>query len=231
MNNLETLHNAETLNEMDSKTALSVIQMQGSKRLAIIGYKFQENETSSGIVSDEENDKHKWKHITFTCHKIQESHLKNPFQTSRHWNRNLKKALSEKPCICIIPYDTSDPGKTDLALEGKRPWTLDNEMPYSANHDECVLEYLSRLNPRASAQNKDAKSHKTTNEDNMPVLVLQQNDLLIITVQNSNPRPNNGTVKFKAGSKSCSLSKQDSYITTRVGITIPPSYSNAEDNR
>ncbi|GJR62884.1 hypothetical protein Tco_1505046 [Tanacetum coccineum] len=31
--------------------------------------------------------------------------------------------------------------------------------------------------------------------------------------------------------KSCSLSKQDSYITTRVGITIPPSYSNAEDNR
>ncbi|GJW78170.1 hypothetical protein Tco_0139852 [Tanacetum coccineum] len=33
---------------------------------------------------------------------------------------------------------------------------------YSANHDECVLEYLSRLNPRASEQNKDAKSHKIT---------------------------------------------------------------------
>ncbi|GKE66157.1 hypothetical protein Tco_1520318 [Tanacetum coccineum] len=33
---------------------------------------------------------------------------------------------------------------------------------YSANHDECVLEYLSRLNHRASAQNKDAKSHKIT---------------------------------------------------------------------
>ncbi|GJT97244.1 hypothetical protein Tco_1092762 [Tanacetum coccineum] len=30
--------------------------------------------------------------------------------------------------------------------------------------------------------------------------------------------------------KSCSLSKQDSYITTRVGITIPPSHSNVEDN-
>ncbi|GJS41883.1 hypothetical protein Tco_0566926 [Tanacetum coccineum] len=36
--------------------------------------------------------------------------------------------------------------------------------------------------------------------------------------------------QFKAGSKSCSLSKQDSYITTRIGITIPPSNSNAEDN-
>ncbi|GKF82402.1 hypothetical protein Tco_0244058, partial [Tanacetum coccineum] len=35
---------------------------------------------------------------------------------------------------------------------------------------------------------------------------------------------------IKAGSKSCSLSKQDSYITTRVGITIPPSHSNAKDN-
>ncbi|GJT56892.1 hypothetical protein Tco_0991946, partial [Tanacetum coccineum] len=36
--------------------------------------------------------------------------------------------------------------------------------------------------------------------------------------------------KFKAGSKSCYLSKQDSYITTKVRITIPPSHSNAEDN-
>ncbi|GJY39895.1 hypothetical protein Tco_0426259, partial [Tanacetum coccineum] len=33
---------------------------------------------------------------------------------------------------------------------------------YSANHDECVLEYLSKLNSRASAHNKDAKSHKIT---------------------------------------------------------------------
>ncbi|GJU52246.1 retrovirus-related pol polyprotein from transposon TNT 1-94 [Tanacetum coccineum] len=33
---------------------------------------------------------------------------------------------------------------------------------YSANHDDCVLEYLSRLNPRASAQNKDEKSYKKT---------------------------------------------------------------------
>ncbi|GJY57769.1 hypothetical protein Tco_0457661 [Tanacetum coccineum] len=33
---------------------------------------------------------------------------------------------------------------------------------YSANHDECVLEYLSRLNHHASAQNKDAKSHRQT---------------------------------------------------------------------
>ncbi|GKD57336.1 hypothetical protein Tco_1290723, partial [Tanacetum coccineum] len=45
-----------------------------------------------------------------------------------------------------------------------------------------------------------------------------------------NSRPQQLTVKFKAGSKSCSSSSQDSYITTSVGITIPPSHSNAEDN-
>ncbi|GJU12829.1 hypothetical protein Tco_1135225 [Tanacetum coccineum] len=30
--------------------------------------------------------------------------------------------------------------------------------------------------------------------------------------------------------KSCSCSRQDNYITTRVGITIPPSHNNAEDS-
>ncbi|GKC80182.1 hypothetical protein Tco_1130956, partial [Tanacetum coccineum] len=42
---------------------------------------------------------------------------------------------------------------------------------------------------------------------------------------------NNEQSSSKLVPNSCSLSNQDSYITTRVGITIPPSYSNAEDNR
>ncbi|GJX68539.1 hypothetical protein Tco_0304266 [Tanacetum coccineum] len=33
---------------------------------------------------------------------------------------------------------------------------------YSANHDECILKYLSKVNSRASAQKKDAQSYKTT---------------------------------------------------------------------
>nr|GEY43483.1 copia protein [Tanacetum cinerariifolium] len=36
--------------------------------------------------------------------------------------------------------------------------------------------------------------------------------------------------EFKAGSKSCSSSKQDSHMTTRVRITIPPSNNNAKVN-
>ncbi|GKA80163.1 hypothetical protein Tco_0786759, partial [Tanacetum coccineum] len=54
----------------------------------------------------------------------------------------------------------------------------------------------------------------------------------MVSAENNTSGPNS---EFKTtamnSSKSCSLSKQDSYITTRVGITIPPSYSNAEDNR
>nr|GFC20082.1 hypothetical protein [Tanacetum cinerariifolium] len=37
-------------------------------------------------------------------------------------------------------------------------------------------------------------------------------------------------VKFKAGSIGCSSSRQDIYVTTSVGITIPPSLNNAEEN-
>ncbi|GJZ00665.1 hypothetical protein Tco_0518094 [Tanacetum coccineum] len=33
---------------------------------------------------------------------------------------------------------------------------------YSANHDECIIKYLSKVNFRACAQKKDAQSHKTT---------------------------------------------------------------------
>ncbi|GJX83526.1 hypothetical protein Tco_0333007 [Tanacetum coccineum] len=39
---------------------------------------------------------------------------------------------------------------------------------------------------------------------------------------------NLSAVQNSAGSKSCSSSRQDSYITTRVGITIPPSHNNVE---
>ncbi|GJY17622.1 hypothetical protein Tco_0389113, partial [Tanacetum coccineum] len=63
-----------------------------------------------------------------------------------------------------------DPARLPNTTNGKTKASEFNELQcptckkclYSANHDECVLEYLSRLNHCASAQNKDAKSHKTT---------------------------------------------------------------------
>ncbi|GJY05019.1 hypothetical protein Tco_0370959 [Tanacetum coccineum] len=63
-----------------------------------------------------------------------------------------------------------DPARLPNTANGCKPkakeldtmLSMSSRCLYSANHDECVLEYLSRLNPRTSAQNKDAKSHKTT---------------------------------------------------------------------
>ncbi|GKB15957.1 hypothetical protein Tco_0849880 [Tanacetum coccineum] len=76
-----------------------------------------------------------------------------------------------------------------------------------------VEKFLGTIKPRSSRQK--------TFEQSSSSLGLHRNDVSVYTCLN----------QFKAGSKSCPSSKQDSYITTRVGITIPPSYSNAEDNR
>ncbi|GJY71280.1 retrovirus-related pol polyprotein from transposon TNT 1-94 [Tanacetum coccineum] len=54
--------------------------------------------------------------------------------------------------------------------------------------------------------------------------------LNLSAVQNSEFTTTSMNRPVKAGSKSCSSSRQDSYITTRVGITIPASHNNAEVN-
>ncbi|GJU31530.1 hypothetical protein Tco_1175119 [Tanacetum coccineum] len=66
-------------------------------------------------------------------------------------------------CLILLDYPTT----AMVANQNKNSASINDVVGakkclYSANHDECVLEYLSKLNPRASAQNKDAKSHKTT---------------------------------------------------------------------
>ncbi|GJV86990.1 hypothetical protein Tco_1530928 [Tanacetum coccineum] len=66
MNNLETLLNAETLHEMDSKSALSVIKIQQFKFKIQSSLQRKEDETSSGDFSDKKIDNRNWKHITVT---------------------------------------------------------------------------------------------------------------------------------------------------------------------
>ncbi|GJY89059.1 hypothetical protein Tco_0503687 [Tanacetum coccineum] len=65
-------------------------------------------------------------------------------------------------------------------------------------------------------------------------LVSSSNNFLINLFKTSNSlstKSNEPITKSKAGSKSFVPLHQDNYITTRVGITIPPSNSNAKDNR
>ncbi|GJY78026.1 hypothetical protein Tco_0483827 [Tanacetum coccineum] len=87
-------------------------------------------------------------------------------------NNKNKSGCKPKPRNCQASMSSRVPNK-DVHLgehRKQKPFLKFNELQcptckkclYSANHDECVLEYLSRLNHRASAQNKDAKSHKTT---------------------------------------------------------------------
>ncbi|GJR27707.1 integrase, catalytic region, zinc finger, CCHC-type containing protein [Tanacetum coccineum] len=81
---------------------------------------------------------------------------------------------------------------------------------FNSNHDACVSKYLNDVNARTKKPKfKPRSSVSMTSAHNRSEL----------RIHNHNNEPS-----------SCSLSSQDSYITTRVGITIPPSYSNAEDN-
>nr|GEW07664.1 Gag-Pol polyprotein [Tanacetum cinerariifolium] len=118
---------------------------------------------------------------------------------------------------------------------------------FSANHDSCVTKFLKEVNSRAKVpSNKTPKRNKPVEQIRVP----NEQERQIPTGHSTtkvDSEPLNGSnaditnqyeyeqtldvsaVMFKAGSKSCSSSRQDSYITTSVGITIPPSYNNAEE--
>ncbi|GJS04562.1 hypothetical protein Tco_0321070 [Tanacetum coccineum] len=92
----------------------------------------------------------------------------NRKQAEIHSNKAKKSAQLQKDKEVNGKPSMIDPARLPNTANGCKPkprnWqaSMSSRCLYSANHDECVLEYLSRLNPRASAQNKDAKSHKTT---------------------------------------------------------------------
>nr|GEW29242.1 retrotransposon protein, putative, unclassified [Tanacetum cinerariifolium] len=78
------------------------------------------------------------------------------------------------------------------------------EHPRSSRNDYCVTKFLKEVNSRAKVP-----SNKTTNR-NKPV---EQNGV-----------PHKHERQIPTGHR------QDSYIMTSVGITIPPSHNNAEEN-
>ncbi|GJR54172.1 hypothetical protein Tco_1404693 [Tanacetum coccineum] len=111
---------------------------------------------------------------------------------------------------------------------------VDSEPPNGSKEDitnqcesEQALDVSADISENRASRNFDLMINIMTFEHSSSSLGRQ---CQMVSAENntSGPVPQ---FKFKAGSKSCSLSKQDSYITTRVGITIPPSHSNAEDNR
>ncbi|GJY18090.1 hypothetical protein Tco_0389581 [Tanacetum coccineum] len=77
------------------------------------------------------------------------------------------KALNTKPSVqqsARLPNTTNEPPrnqKTFLKSKNLACPTCKKYI-YSANHDEYILKYLSKVNSRVSTQKKDAQSHKKT---------------------------------------------------------------------
>ncbi|GJS17803.1 hypothetical protein Tco_0412275 [Tanacetum coccineum] len=115
MNNLETLLNAETLHEMDSNPLLNrekrrheqelkmTLKKLSERQLQIQQCKVQEvqssvtslgDETSSGIVSDEEIDKQELEStFSVSWQRFRTSYLQNQVLLIRHWNRKVDSTL------------------------------------------------------------------------------------------------------------------------------------------
>ncbi|GJY13145.1 hypothetical protein Tco_0382454 [Tanacetum coccineum] len=79
-------------------------------------------------------------------------------QQPRNWPPSMSSRVSNRTVITAEPLRNHKPflKSKDLACPTCK------KCIYSANHDECILKYLSKVNSRASAQKKDAQSHKTT---------------------------------------------------------------------
>ncbi|GJS11989.1 hypothetical protein Tco_0368785 [Tanacetum coccineum] len=129
---------------------------------------------------------------------------------------------------------------SDQSLESENVCLKKIVAQYSLKYRYIVQSYRGRTQSLV-AKKKDISENRASRNFDLMIT----NDAPFLNVQKTFDRSRSSLglhgndvcshqfrpLKFKAGSKSCSLSKQDSYITTRVGITIPPSHSNAEDNR
>ncbi|GKB22511.1 hypothetical protein Tco_0861912 [Tanacetum coccineum] len=77
------------------------------------------------------------------------------------------KALNTKPDVeqsARLPNTANKPPRNQKTFLKSKDLACSTckKCIYSANHDECILKYLSKVNSHASAQKKDAQSHKTT---------------------------------------------------------------------
>ncbi|GKB09543.1 hypothetical protein Tco_0837855 [Tanacetum coccineum] len=79
-------------------------------------------------------------------------------QQPRNWPTSMSSRVSNRTINIAEPHRNQNPfWKTKhLACPTCK------KCIYSANHDECILKYLSKVISHASAQKKDAQSHKTT---------------------------------------------------------------------
>ncbi|GJW50805.1 hypothetical protein Tco_0092156 [Tanacetum coccineum] len=176
MNNLETLLNAETLHEMDSKSALVVIKYRDYTKMTAQTFKEtiiqNMNSIEQCIIERSSHEQE----LKMTLKKLSERQLQIQQCKVQEIQSSVTGSGDETSSGIVSDEEIDKQGlnhNTWFTLgehRKQKPFLKFNDLQcptckkclYTANHDECVLEYLSKLNPRASAQNKDAKSHNTT---------------------------------------------------------------------
>ncbi|GJS01314.1 hypothetical protein Tco_0317822 [Tanacetum coccineum] len=79
-------------------------------------------------------------------------------QQPRNWPPSMSSRVSNRIVNIAEPPRNQKPflNSKDLACPTCK------KCIYNANHNECILKYLSKVHSRAFAQKKDAQSHKTT---------------------------------------------------------------------
>ncbi|GKA19145.1 retrovirus-related pol polyprotein from transposon TNT 1-94 [Tanacetum coccineum] len=170
MNNLETLLNAETLHEMDSKSALSVIKVQFEKGLnsdllkpldiysrSFSSYRElvrvnsasskgpsslqkQRMKTSSGIVSDEEIDKQELEAHSVSWQRFQDN-KQNEFEKYKAFNDQT------------IDYEIPQTNSNSRTLNVNAVCAEYGKHMFNSNHDACVSRYLNDVNTRTKKPN------------------------------------------------------------------------------
>ncbi|GJU92611.1 hypothetical protein Tco_1317367 [Tanacetum coccineum] len=158
-------------------------------------------------------------------------------QKSRNW------LASKTSCVTTKTVPIAEHSRNSRNFSDSKHFVCSTcqKCVFNANHDSCVTKFLNEVNSRAkipkgrrwvptgkiftsSTTKVYSKPPNGSNDDiTNPYECKQTLDVNAGTL-------NLSAVKFKAGSKSYSFSRQDNYITTRVGITIPPSHNNAEVN-
>ncbi|GJT35996.1 hypothetical protein Tco_0926415 [Tanacetum coccineum] len=141
----------------------------------------------------------------------------------RELTGNIVNTKFAKPSILgkpvLQPHRNQSVVRQPTAFKSERPKI--SKPRYSLKYRYIVQSYKGRTQSLVAEKTDISENRASRNFDLM---------INIKTFDRSRSSLGLHGNDFKAGSKSCSLSKQDSYITTRVGITIPPSHSNAEDN-
>ncbi|GJS77599.1 hypothetical protein Tco_0727480 [Tanacetum coccineum] len=83
---------------------------------------------------------------------------RNSYQQPRNWPPSLSSRITNK-----VVHIAKKPRNQKPFLKSKDlACPTCKKCIYSANHDMCILKYLSKVNYCTSAQKKDAQSHKTT---------------------------------------------------------------------